>query len=178
MVHSKMIASAPGKLIVTGEYAVLDGAPALVLAVDRRAIARVTTGALGSSPFLLAVANELANRRGAADPAARAALSIAVDSTAFYDGTTKLGLGSSAAVTVAATARALAGAGATRGASFDRDEILVIASAAHAAAQGRRGARGSGADIAAAVHGGVITFTAGHVRRTAWPASRHARPRR
>ena len=34
-----MIASAPGKLIVTGEYAVLEGAPALVVAMNRRAIA-------------------------------------------------------------------------------------------------------------------------------------------
>ncbi|MCW8846391.1 MAG: hypothetical protein OQK99_11185 [Gammaproteobacteria bacterium] len=29
--------SAPGKLILAGEYAVLDGAPGLVMAVDRRA---------------------------------------------------------------------------------------------------------------------------------------------
>jgi len=34
-----MIATAPGKLILTGEYAVLDGAPALVIAVDRRVVA-------------------------------------------------------------------------------------------------------------------------------------------
>jgi len=33
----KIRASAPGKLVLTGEYAVLEGAPALVLAVDRRA---------------------------------------------------------------------------------------------------------------------------------------------
>jgi phosphomevalonate kinase len=30
-------ASAPGKLVLTGEYAVLEGAPALVMAIDRRA---------------------------------------------------------------------------------------------------------------------------------------------
>ncbi len=34
------IATAPGKLILMGEYAVLDGAPAVVVAVDRRVIAR------------------------------------------------------------------------------------------------------------------------------------------
>ena len=38
-----MIATAPGKLILTGEYAVLDGAPALVVAMDRRAVARRAT---------------------------------------------------------------------------------------------------------------------------------------
>ena len=36
----RVTASAPGKLVLLGEYAVLDGAPALALAVDRRA--RVT----------------------------------------------------------------------------------------------------------------------------------------
>jgi phosphomevalonate kinase len=34
-------ASAPGKLILTGEYAVLFGAPALVMAVDRRATVQI-----------------------------------------------------------------------------------------------------------------------------------------
>jgi phosphomevalonate kinase len=37
----KISASAPGKLVLTGEYAVLEGAPALVLAVDRRAHVRL-----------------------------------------------------------------------------------------------------------------------------------------
>lgn len=167
-----MIASAPGKLILTGEYAVLDGAPAIVVAVDRRAIAQRNAAPRGSSPFLLAVADEIAARRGAADPAARAALEISVDSTAFYHRITKLGLGSSAAVTVAATALALG--------TTDRPEVLAIALAAHARAQGARGARGSGADIAASVHGGTIVFAladaAGgaapcRIERQTWPAS-------
>src|SRR4051794_13397449 len=102
-----MIATAPGKLILTGEYAVLDGAPAIVVAVDRRAVARRNAIPRGSSPFLVAVAEEIAARRGASDPAARAALEVSVDSAAFYHRASKLGLGSSAAVTVAATALAL-----------------------------------------------------------------------
>src|SRR6185295_6697990 len=102
-----MIATAPGKLILTGEYAVLDGAPAVVVAVDRRAVARRHATPRGSSPFLVAVAEEIAARRGANDPAARAALEVSVDSTAFYNRAQKLGLGSSAAVTVAATALSL-----------------------------------------------------------------------
>lgn len=161
-----MIATAPGKLILTGEYAVLDGAPAVVIAIDRRVIARVAPGAApGASPFLEAVAAELAARRGADAPAALRARDIVVDSTACYDGATKLGLGSSAAVTVAATALALA----ADARPLDGDEVLAIAGAAHAAAQGARGARGSGADIASAVHGGTIVFTAGQVARAAWP---------
>ena len=156
-----MIATAPGKLLVTGEYAVLDGAPALLLAVDRRVIAsRSTHGE--SSPFLDAVAGELARQLGADHPAAHAAREIRVDSSAFYDRTQKLGLGSSAAVTVTATALAL-------GPGFDRDEVLRIATAAHAAAQATRGVRGSGADVAAIVHGGAIAFTAGRVDRVSWP---------
>jgi phosphomevalonate kinase len=192
-----MIATAPGKLILTGEYAVLDGAPALVIAIDRRAIARRMPAKQStpySSPFLLAVARELATRLGDDHPAARVALEIAVDSSAFYDGAQKLGLGSSAAVTVAATALALAsadaasvasgssaGAGVSSGAGpsganssgagssgagssgasgtrLDRALVLDVAIAAHANAQGTRGARGSGADIAAAVSGGTIVF--------------------
>ncbi|TMQ03453.1 MAG: hypothetical protein E6J90_53440, partial [Deltaproteobacteria bacterium] len=199
-----MIATAPGKLIVTGEYAVLDGATALVVAVDRRAVARRNAQPRGSSPFLVAVAAEIAARWGADHPAAGAALEISVDSSAFYDrasqrrlavtplgssvaasaidpgrpagigGGQKLGLGSSAAVTVAATALALESL--DRRSAIDRDEILEVALAAHARAQGPRGARGSGADIAASVHGGTIAFSrpaAGpcQIERRTWPDS-------
>jgi phosphomevalonate kinase len=172
MERAPMMATAPGKLILTGEYAVLDGAPAIVVAVDRRVIARRNATPRGSSPFLLAVAEEIAARRGADDPAAHAALEISVDSTAFYHRLTKLGFGSSAAVTVAATALALD--------TTDPQEVLPVALAAHARAQGPRGARGSGADIAAAVHGGTIVFSIAEpsggappcrVERKAWPAS-------
>ncbi len=183
-----MIATAPGKLILTGEYAVLDGAPALVIAMNRRVIARRRSGPRGSSPFLVAVADEIAHRLGADHPAAAAALEIVVDSTAFYEGAQKLGLGSSAAVTVAATALALA-TGHEAVPLIDRELVLAIAGAAHAAAQGSRGressgdlgrprpasrsprARGSGADIAAAVHGGLIEFQrGGPITPLAWPA--------
>ena len=172
-----VVASAPGKLILTGEYAVLDGAPALVIAVDRRVTARLAASgeATGASPFLTAVAEELA-RRGLAH-AATAARRVLVDSTALYEGATKLGLGSSAAVTVAATALALAASAARGGAGLDRAQVLAIAAAAHAAAQGAKGARGSGADIAAATLGGVLEFVvaergegaAPRVTRRAWP---------
>lgn len=154
-----LVATAPGKLILTGEYAVLDGAPALVVAVDRRVVARDRTmRPAGSSPFLLALAQELAAR--GKDPAI--VERITVDSSAFYGEAGKLGLGSSAAVTVAATALAL-------GEPLDRREVLAVALAAHARAQAQRGAAGSGADVAAAVHGGAIVFTAGAVQARTWP---------
>jgi phosphomevalonate kinase len=142
--------------MLSGEYAVLDGAPALMVAVNRRAVARVESGgARGSSPFLLAVASELAAQRGDGDGAARVALQIAVDSRGFYDGTNKLGLGSSAAVTAAAVYLALA----STDANISLEEVHAVAAAAHGRAQAPMGARGSGADIAAAVYGGVIEFT-------------------
>ncbi len=172
-----MIASAPGKLILAGEYAVLDGASALVVAVDRRAVARRRRGPCGSSPFLVALAETLAQRFGADDPAARAALEIVVDSSRMFEGTQKLGLGSSAAVTVAATALALAGDRETVPV-IDRELVAQIAYAVHARCQ--RG--GSGADIAAAVHGGTLSISTSsaaqlskmdnvpRVERLQWPA--------
>jgi phosphomevalonate kinase len=153
-----LTASAPGKLMLSGEYAVLDGAPALMVAVNRRAVARIESGgARGSSPFLLAVAAEIGAQRGDGDPAAKLALQIAVDSRGFYDGTNKLGLGSSAAVTAAAVYLALA----STDLNVSLDEVHAVAAAAHARAQAPMGARGSGADIAAAVFGGVTEFVRG-----------------
>jgi phosphomevalonate kinase len=151
-----VIATAPGKLVVTGEFAVLDGAPALAIALDRRVVARRAGRARGSSPFLAAVADAIA----AAGGDGASVDGIAVDSSALY-GDHKLGLGSSAAVTVAATALALGTA--------DVSAVLPIATAAHAAAQAQRGARGSGVDVAAATYGGAIVFEAGRVQRTSWP---------
>jgi hypothetical protein len=139
-----MIATAPGKLILTGEYAVLDGAPALVVAVNRRVSARRRSGPHGSSPFLVAVAEEIARAYGVDAPEARAALEIVVDSSTFFLGNTKLGLGSSAAGTVAATALALT---ITREVPvIDREAVQAIATAAHGNAQGTR-PRPSSADL-------------------------------
>jgi phosphomevalonate kinase len=113
--------TAPGKLILTGEYAVLDGATAVVIAVDRRVVARRVPEAQ-PSPFLAAVAEQLAARFGAESPAATTARAIAVDSSACYaaEGGMKLGLGSSAAVTVAAAALALAAERAGSWAELER----------------------------------------------------------
>jgi phosphomevalonate kinase len=144
-------ASAPGKLHLAGEYAVLDGAEAVVCAIDRRATARAT-GPGTESAFLDALADLL----DVADPEAAAIVRrIEVDTGPLRSDTAKLGLGSSAAATVAACACALAGTTGT----LDRDRVHALARAAHAEAQGKRGARGSGADVAAAVHGGVIAVT-------------------
>jgi phosphomevalonate kinase len=100
---------APGKLVLTGAYAVLEGAPAIVVAVDRYVLA----------------------------DAPSASGEVAVDVRALHAPTgEKLGLGSSAASLVAAhAARALARGEDPRHATV-RSQIFQEARAAHAREQG------------------------------------------
>lgn len=142
-------ASAPGKIMLTGEYAVLHGHRAVVVTVGKRVTAR-----FGSSPSKSRLIHHLAERVGQSDPdAGERARTIEVDSSELYDGDHKLGLGSSAAVAVAATTLALG----------DDDPVVVrrLALHAHRAAQAERGAAGSGADIGACAHGGAVAVRAG-----------------
>jgi phosphomevalonate kinase len=158
-----LAASAPGKLFLVGEYAVLRGAPALVAAVDRRAEVRlddpdaplaiesladgVTVRAAEVAPDA-----ELAGDVGAALAVARTlgvtAGRVTVDTHAFLAGPHKLGLGRSAAAIVGATAVWLAARG-ERG----RAAIRTAALDAHRLFQG---GYGSGGDVAAATLGGVV----------------------
>lgn len=152
-----MIVRAPGKAMVFGEYAVLDGAPAIVAAVDRYAVARIPDAPPEQRPTpFVARAVEKALERLVAEGREPPAYAPVVDSSELHaPGSTgrKLGLGSSAAVTVAAHGAVLAAAGL----SLDekRQTIFRACDAAHAEAQGQRG---SGADVAAAVWGGVLAF--------------------
>ena len=156
--HS-VVATAPGKIMLAGEYAVLHGGEAVLLAVDRRVRAWIESGReQPPSPFLAAVRDLIAEAWGPRHPAAIGAGRIIADSSALQSSRgRKLGLGSSAAVTVAATACALA----QEPGLFALDGVHRIAHAAHGRAQAERGARGSGADIAAAVYGGVIAVQHG-----------------
>ncbi len=142
------VARAPGKLVLSGAYSVLEGAPAIVAAVDRfatadagRAADRVTdevraaieAGVLERAPWFDASPLRCAAPT-ADDPAA----------------TRKLGLGSSAAILVASIAACIAEAPRDEGAL--RRLVLDRALAAHRRAQHG----GSGVDVAASVHGGVV----------------------
>jgi phosphomevalonate kinase len=132
-----MMAHAPGKLVLSGAYVVLDGAPALVAAVDRYAVA--DTGR--ACQF---VSDEL---RAAFGPLAPPF----VDTSALRDDGRKLGLGSSAAAVLAAL---WAHAAETRPGDEPtrlRDDLAARAFAAHRAAQGG----GSGVDVVACAFGGV-----------------------
>jgi phosphomevalonate kinase len=119
---------------------VLHGAPAVSVAVDRVVRARVG-GPRAESPFV-AAALEIVGARE---------LEVAVDSSELYDGPRKIGLGSSAAVTVAVVGAALHASGRSLA---DRRRIFELADEAH----GRAAARGSGIDVATAVWGGAIRF--------------------
>ncbi len=187
-------ASAPGKVVVAGEYAVLDGAPAVAMAVDRRAIVNMrpvagpthtvtAPGYLdGEWRFEWADGNlrwldelpaagsmhllECVFAECAWDPANT--VEITIDSRALHDPASaqKLGFGSSAAVAVslAAACRLTSGAG------------VVVDDAGERAHRRFQSNRGSGVDIAAAMSGGVIRFTRNAPpERLAWPEGLHYR---
>lgn len=176
------VASAPGKVVLSGEYAVLDGAPAICMAVDRRAQVKVSrldadwnsvsargyssaegrfivegatlTWLQGEGQFRLVDA--LWNTQPSID---WSGMAIELDTRAFFDSASgeKLGLGSSAALTVALVA-----------ALTQSNDVLEHALRAHRLFQ--HGA-GSGVDIAAGVHGGLIEYRAAGAAVTplTWP---------
>jgi phosphomevalonate kinase len=159
------IASAPGKLVLLGEYAVLDGAPALVMACGRRCRAELGPAPDGrchlTSYMPAAAVTEFApgEPSGAAlvDAVLRdfgaelpwLAWAAAVDSRAFFVDGLKLGLGSSAAALVA-----LAGACHAAAGKPGRPGLSALI-ACHRAFQA---GAGSGIDVAAALIGGTIEF--------------------
>ena len=130
---------APGKVLLTGAYAVLEGAPALVVAVDRYAEADPSRPA--ESPNA-----EVTEALGEHAPFC--------DATPLYCEGKKLGLGSSAAVLVAS----LGADAILRGKNLDdpdvRSEIFARARDAHARVQ----SGGSGVDVAASTYGGTLRY--------------------
>jgi phosphomevalonate kinase len=151
-----MVVRAPGKVMLCGEYAVLAGAPAIVAAVDRYARARpVEQPAAGASAFVRQAVRRAAWHARRLAPSLPPPVHIAVETDGFRRRGDKLGIGSSAAATVAAAGAVLAAVGIDLEAPATRRDLLAMATAAHRDAQGQAG---SGADVAASVHGGVIRF--------------------
>lgn len=131
-----MKACAPGKLVLSGAYSVLAGAPAIVTAVDRYVCCDSARPAELSTPEV-----------SAALPASAAPH---FDASALRADGRKLGLGSSAAILVASLA-------AVDERQFDSDlalrqAIWGSALTAHRRAQGG----GSGVDVAASTWGGTL----------------------
>ncbi|HEY0711709.1 MAG TPA: hypothetical protein VGF45_03490 [Polyangia bacterium] len=146
------VITAPGKLFLAGEYAVLGGAPAVLAAAGRTARGAFIPGLPPATPIIataFSAAQAALAARGLALPPGAAR----VDTTTFAHAGTKLGLGSSAAATVVAVAAAFAHAGLDVAA--ERDLVRATADAAHRAAQA---GVGSGADVATSVFGGFLRF--------------------
>jgi len=154
--------SAPGKAFLIGEYAVLEGAPSLVTAVDVRAVAHDPLPDEARPPVTSVVrcahARVVEYLQQAGVAAAGDEGFPVVDTGRFHVGTRKLGLGSSAAVTAAVVGYHLAANGLDPRDPEVLPDALELAMAAHAEAQG---GGGSGADVAAAVLGGTLRFQAG-----------------
>lgn len=189
-------ARAPAKLVLIGEYAVLDGAPAIVAAVDRLVRVRFEP-ADPAAPRPWTVATDLGGGQEATlDPEAtehadwlrpvvavlaRAAAAvdrplpalpggrIHIESAALHvdAGETKLGLGSSAAV-VAALGGALQQALVDWGLAPRDAPPLERDFDAHRALQD---GAGSGVDVAASVRGGVLRYQLVEGRPQATPLS-------
>lgn len=181
-----MTASAPGKLILFGEYAVLEGAPAMVAAVDRRA--RVTIGPAPSGEIHVAAPNIGVSAKGRYRRGDRRVLwsgsqsvrrrlrlvtdimvafgiddgsALTLDTSDFFAGQhAKFGIGSSAALTVAL-------AGAIRASQGGAPPELAELVDAHRAVQG---GRGSGVDIGAALAGAVSIYRTGQPGPSVQPA--------
>jgi phosphomevalonate kinase len=142
--------------VLSGAYAVLDGAPALVAAVDRFAYA------------------DSAREPELVTPEVRAALcgerAPWFDAAELRDGAQKLGLGSSAAVLVASLAALELDREPELTADALARRVFPRALAAHARAQGG----GSGIDVAASAFGGVLTASRANgelvVRKVGLPA--------
>lgn len=119
--------------MLSGAYAVFEGAPALVAAVDRYATANTEQPAT----FVAEEVREAVDRGYLEAP-------VWFDAGPLRDDERKLGLGSSAAILVASL----------RAAHPERalEQVFREALAAHRAAQGG----GSGIDVAAACFGGVV----------------------
>lgn len=162
----RVVSRAPGKLVVLGEYAVLNGAPAMVLAVDRHCraeigpseddrchlVSRADADRLTSFPGGGASGFGVVDEVLSALPAAGVWRGL-LDSREFFANGVKLGLGSSAAALTAWAAAwaAFTGRGPLQADSATLQTLIGL----HRATQG---GAGSGIDVAASLFGGVVRF--------------------
>jgi phosphomevalonate kinase len=179
----------PGKLIILGEYAVLEGADALVVSVDRYVNVEISSASddvcqilsnLISMPLYFRVekngnCNPEQNQSEQLISPMKFVLAIItricshivqiglpihpfilkIDTSQFYFGKNKLGLGSSAALTVALIVSIVNHIGIEKKVFREKYDMFCFACDAHSFAQGNKG---SGIDIAASVFGGVNVY--------------------
>ncbi|WP_419249672.1 mevalonate kinase [Sandaracinus amylolyticus] len=156
--------------MVSGEYVVLEGAPAVVAAVSARARIRLLPGSADSAACVPPEAIHARRLAEAAFGAVPGALSV--DASPLRDGARKLGLGSSAAGAAGTVAAVAAAHGIDiDGVEYRARELLPLALAGHRAVA----PEGSGADIAASMLGGFVRFERRgedvDARPLEWPSS-------
>lgn len=152
--------SAPGKLMISGEYVVLDGVEALVAAVDRRLVAVASRTPIDGSPGRGVGSPEgpglppeaLLARQHAEEALGATDMQLTIDASALRSADRKLGLGSSSAASAAAAGAVVASHGGD--VASERRSILEWALRGHRAIA----PQGSGADVAAATLGGLVRF--------------------
>ncbi len=145
---SRVGASAPGKALLCGEYAVLEGASAVVAAVDRRVTVRWTDEAVTMTPEVHATLSISRARCGSVPG------SLLVDARALREEDAKIGLGSSAAAAAATAAAVFASCGRDLSDPRIAREVFDCALRGHAAVA----PQGSGVDVAASALGGFLRF--------------------
>jgi phosphomevalonate kinase len=144
--------SAPGKLFLIGEYGVLHGHHAVVAAIDRRVTGRFVPGAAPATPLVSEVV-EAVRAHVLEDGGTPPEGAPELDSSALVSGVAKLGIGSSAAVAAAGVGAMLEAAGC----DIEYTQALAF-KLAHRAHRAFQGGVGSGADVAAAIYGGILSY--------------------
>jgi len=181
-VSNDLIVSAPGKVMVSGEYVVLTGSTALVAATDARVRVHLSPRAPDGSPPPVGGSQDprtlppealLAHRLAEEVLGLLPPMNLSVDTRALREGDRKLGLGSSAAAAAGVVAAVAAAHGLDVTSPQVRTRLLPIALEGHRAVA----PDGSGADVAASMLGGLVRVRreGGSVEATsvAWPSSLH-----
>lgn len=163
-----MRVSAPGKLMISGEYAVLEGAEAVVAAVGRRArVTLVARASAAAPPEVVAARAEAERAVGAIEG------ELELDASELRAEGRKLGLGSSAAGAAAAASLVFAARGHSLDDASVRRRVFDCAFAGHRSIA----PEGSGADVAAACLGGFVRFRRRasdvETQPLAWPSGLH-----
>ncbi|MEM9357142.1 MAG: galactokinase family protein [Pseudomonadota bacterium] len=163
----QIIASAPGSIMITGEHAVVYGHPAMTCAIDQRVSVTIKPTETGYVEIISEIApierlslNEPISLEG---PLRFVRSAIATCQDGLSGGlrleiassiNPNLGLGSSAAVTIAAlgalSAASNAPAAAATGPSLHHKSLRIV--------RQLQDGRGSGADLAASLQGGLIEY--------------------